>query len=140
MTTFRSSGKLVYSFKSPLTISGTSSRWRAVRVVGDSGQVKMDDNPFAGGSSDHQTDPAEVAALESAVACGNAETAFVQYNGGFTWQRPTCATIHAFDEGGHRSGSITIPFGRTYGESAAPCPIFWRATSITSCRSRDVGQ
>ena len=65
MTTFRSSGKLVYSFKSPLTISGTSSRWIAVRVVGDSGQVKMDDNPFAGGSSDHQTDPAEVAALES---------------------------------------------------------------------------
>ena len=109
---FRSSGRLVFGFKSPLTISGTSSDWIAVRIVGDDNQVKVDYNPFGGGSPEDATHSADVTAMQTAVACGSAETGFVQYNGGFTWQRPTCATIQAFDQKGRLLGSMSVPFGR----------------------------
>lgn len=110
--TFRSSGRLFSHFKGPITISGTSSRWIAVRVSGDKGQVTINYDPFGIGSRKHTTPNADVAALQTAVGCGNAETGFVQYNGGFTWQHSTCATIQVFDDEGHLLGSRTIPFGK----------------------------
>lgn len=110
--TFRSSGRLFFHFKGPVTISGTSSRWIAVRLSGDKGQVKIDYDPFGVGSRKHRTPNAAVAAMETAVACGNAETGFVQYNGGFTRQHSTCATIQVIDEEGQLLGLKTIPFGK----------------------------
>ncbi len=83
-----------------------------MRVADDDYRVKVDYNPFDGGSSKDATPSADVAALETAVACGGAEAGFVQYNGGFTWQHATCATIQAFDEEGRLLGSMSIPFGR----------------------------
>jgi hypothetical protein len=109
---FRSSGRPYFGFKSPLTIAGTSSRWIAVRVSGDRGEVKIGYDPFGIGSPEGATGYADVAAMESGVACGRAPVGFVQYNGGFTWQHPTCATIQVFDELGHLLGSKTVPFGK----------------------------
>ena len=77
--------------------------------MGDDNQVKVDYNPFGGGSPEDATHSADVAAMQTAVACGSAETGFVQYNGGFTWQRPTCATIQAFDQKGRLLGSMSVP-------------------------------
>jgi hypothetical protein len=110
--TFRSSSRLFSHFKGPITISGTSSRWIAVRVSGDKGQVMINYDPFGVGSRKHTTPNADVAALQTAVGCGHAETGFVQYNGGFTWQHSTCAMIQVFDDEGHLLGSKTIPFGK----------------------------
>jgi|SRR3984885_12056365 len=110
--TFRSSGRLFSHFKGPITISGTSSSWIAVRVTDDKGQVMINYDPFGIGSRKNTTPSADVAALQTAVGCGNAETGFVQYNGGFTWQHSTCATIQVFDDDGHLLGSKTIPFGK----------------------------
>jgi hypothetical protein len=110
--TFRSSGRLFSHFKGPITISGTSSRWIAVRVSGDKGRVMINYDPFGIGSRNHETPSADVAALQTAVGCGKAKTGFVQYNGGFTWQHSTCATIQVFDDEGHLLGAKTIPFGK----------------------------
>jgi hypothetical protein len=110
--TFCSSGRLLFGFKGPLTITGTSSPWIALRVSGDKGQAKFDYDPFGIGSRKHTTPSADIAAMQPAVACGNAEAGFVQYNGGFMWQHSTCATIQVFNEEGHLLGSKTIPFGK----------------------------
>jgi hypothetical protein len=108
---FRSSGRRFFGFKSPLTISGTPSKWIGVRVSNDGGQVKIGYEPFGVGSPRGGTGSTDVAAMETGLACGGAETGFVQYNGGFTWQHPTCATIQVFDEQGHLIASKAVSFG-----------------------------
>ena len=117
---FRSSGRLVFGFKSPLTISGTSSRWIAVRVVDDDKRVKADYNPIDGGSPKDATPSADVAALETAVACGGAEAGFVQYNGGFTWQHATAQPFRHSTKRADCSGRCPSPSGGSPVRGAVP--------------------
>jgi hypothetical protein len=105
---------LAYGIKSPLSISGTSSPWVALRVAGDANQVKVSYDSL-GSLSGRLEDPRfgkTVMALQSAVACGNGASGFVQYNGGFAWLLPTCAILQAFDQTGHLLGSKRVPFGK----------------------------
>ena len=101
-------------FKSPLSVSGTSGPWVAVWVTGDDDQVKINYDPadfVSGIPGDPKTGSPQVA-LQTAVACGNGVSGFVQYNGGFTWFHATCATVQVFDGAGHLLGEKVVPFGR----------------------------
>jgi hypothetical protein len=104
---------MAYGVKIPITVVGTPSRWVAVLVSGDRRQVKVSYNPasFLNGSPADPEQGSDRVALESAVACGLGRQSFVQYNGGFTWFHPSCATIQVFDQSGHLLGSKRIAFG-----------------------------
>ena len=105
---------LAYGIKSPLSVSGTTSQWVALRVTGDANQVKTEyRSPAAAPSSpDDPKQGSTVFALQTAVACGTGSTGFVQYNGGFVWLHPTCATLQVFDQSGHLLASMVVPFGK----------------------------
>jgi len=104
---------IIYGIKSPLSITGTSSPWIALRVVGDANDVKVDySGVFASGPTDLSREHV-VAALQTAVDCGNGSAGFVQYGGGFAWKRPTCAILQVFDRSGRLLAAKLVPFGRT---------------------------
>jgi hypothetical protein len=100
-------------FKSPLSVSGTTSRWIALRVTGDGGRVKVSYDPasFVGGTPGDPKQGRTVVAVQTAVACGNGAAGFVQYNGGFTWLHATCATLQVFDQKGRLVAAKVVPFG-----------------------------
>jgi hypothetical protein len=104
---------VAFGIKVPLTIAGTRSRWVAVRVAGDQGRVKIvyDPTSFVGGAPGDPKRGSDRAALQSAIACGSGSPSFVQYNGGFTWIRGSCATIQAFAQTGRLLGTKRVAFG-----------------------------
>jgi len=99
--------------KTPMSVSGTTSRWIALRVIGDGGQVKVSYDPasFVSGTPGDPRHGRTVVAVQTAVACGNGASGFVQYNGGFTWLHATCATLQVFDQRGRLVAEKVVPFG-----------------------------
>jgi hypothetical protein len=110
---FRTPDGTAEGIKSPMSVSGTTSRWIAVRVTGDGGQVKVSYDPasFVSGTPGDPAQGRTLVAVQTAVACGNGASGFVQYNGGFTWLRATCATLQVFDRKGRLLAEKVVPFG-----------------------------
>lgn len=102
---------LEYGIKVPLTVFGTDSTWIAIRVSDDEDRVKVSYSPGFSGQINPKGE-SNLMALQSAIPCGNGMQGFVQYNGGFSWFHPSCATLQVFDQTGRLLGSKLIPFGK----------------------------
>ncbi len=98
-------GSTYFGAKSPLTIADTPFSSFTLTVTGHPYPVTV---AYGGYVSDPQ--PYDSLSIQSGLACGIPSAGFVQYAGGFAFQRPTCATITLAGPKGV-IGSKRVPLG-----------------------------